>query len=163
MKRRDLLKGLAVGTAVGCLPVSLGRPAEAAAAAVEPGDGPWWLLAPLRPGQQLAFGWHLGLFESLDRGALILNLHNTDGRNARVHLCYHQGRPKGVGHTELLDLVLMDGGAGASPTEESVGRVVRHVAEIVRKIELREGAEEELARLMTHGERVETFGPETLV
>ena len=68
-----------------------------------------------------------------------------------------------MGHTELLDLILMDGGAGASPTEESIGRVVRAIAEVVRRNELREGAEDELARLMTHGERVETFGPETLV
>ena len=163
MKRRDLLKGLAVGATAASLPVSLAAPELAHAAIENPGNGPWWLLAPLQPGQEVAFGWHLGLFEAHDRGALILNVHNVDGRNARVHLCYHQGAPRGVGHTELLDFILMDGGDGASPTEESVGRVVRGLATVAAQNELREGAVEELARLMTHAERVERYGPETLI
>jgi len=163
MNRRELLKGLAIGASAASLPVAVSLPAAAEAAIDAPGNGPWWLLAPLRPGQELAFGWHLGLFEATDRGAMVLNLHNRDGRNARVHLCYHEGRAKGVAHTELLDFILMDGGDGAAPTEESIGRVVRHVALVVRQNELRDGAVEELARLMTHAERVERFGPETLL
>lgn len=168
MNRRDLLKGLAVGATAATLPVSLGVPRSAEAAIADPGNGPWWLLSPLQPGQEVAFGWYLGLFEANDRGALILNFHRAmpgegGARSARVHVCYHDGRPKGVGRTELLDFILMDGGDGDAQTEESIARVVRHVAEIVRKNELREGAIDELARLLTHAERVERFGPETLV
>lgn len=164
MNRRDLLKGLAVGAAASTIPLN----AQAALPALDPGaidpsDGPSWLLAPYQLGQEVAFGWHLGLIESNDRGAWVLNLHHREGRGARVHICYHDGTPKGVGHTELLDLILMDGGAGARKTEEHLARVVRHLGDVMRQNELREGADDELARLKTHSERVALYGPESLI
>jgi hypothetical protein len=164
MNRRDLLKSLAVGAAAGSLPAAmLSQPALAAQAAATPPRGPWWLLSPYVPGQHVAFGWHLGLLEASERGAVILNLHQDNGDDARVHICYHDGDPRGIGHSELLDLVLMDGGDGSADTEESLGRVVRHLGNVIARNELRPDAERELARLMTHGERVEAFGPETLL
>ena len=164
MNRRDLLKSLAVGAAASSLPAAmLSRPAQAAAAAEAPSSGPWWLLSPYVPGQHVAFGWHLGLLEAAERGALILNLHQDGGDDARVHICYHLGQPKGVAHSELLDLIVMDGGDGGFDTEESLGRVVRHLGNVIARNELRPDAEAEIARLMTHAERVEAFGPETLL
>lgn len=160
MNRRDLLKGLAVGAAATTLPLK----AQAAPSTdLDAGLGPGWLLAPYATGAHVAFGWSLGLLEANVSGAWILNLHHASGDGARVHICYHDGQPKGVGHTELLDLVLMDGGAGDRDTDEALGRVVRHLANVMRKNELRDGAIDELARLKTHGERVEEYGPETLI
>lgn len=164
MNRRDLLKGLAVGAAATSLPLTAQASVPALdATAIEVGDGPGWLLAPYRSGHHVAFGWTLGQLESHDRGAWVLNLHHRDGGGARVHICYHDGAPKGVGHTDLLDLILMDGGAGDRDTEEHLGRVVRHLALVMGRNELRDGAEAELARLKTHAERVEAYGPESLL
>lgn len=165
LNRRDLLKSLAVGAAAGSLAGAslVGRPALAAQAADAPPTGPWWLLSPYIPGQHVAFGWHLGLLEAAERGAVVLNLHQDSGDNARVHICYHAGSPRGVGHSELLDLIVMDGGDGSAVTQESLGRVVRHLGNVIARNELRPDAETEIARLMTHAERVEAFGPETLL
>jgi hypothetical protein len=165
MNRRELLRNAAL--VAGALPAAgalVSRPADAhvVSDAAPAADGPWWLLAPYTVGQHIAFGWTLGLLEPLDRGALVLNLHNGDA-GARLHLCYHQGNPKGVAHSELLDVILMDGGQGDQSTDESLGRVMRHLANVMRQNELRDDGAEQLARLMTHTERVETFGPESLL
>ena len=54
----------------------------------------------------------------------------------------------------------MDGGAGDNPTEESVGRVVMALSRIIRKNEL--AIAQNFPHLMTHAERIERFGPESL-
>ncbi|MCB9759233.1 MAG: hypothetical protein H6739_05295 [Alphaproteobacteria bacterium] len=159
LNRRELLRNMAIGAAVGA---TMGG--SAVAALPTPIDaGPWELFNPLRPGVEAGLGWTLGALSELDRGAWVLNLHHADGRSARVHLCYHQGRPRGVGHSAYLDLILMDGGDGAKDTDESLGRVLRHLANVIRENESRPGADELIASLLTHGERVERFGPETLL
>lgn len=178
--RRKLLKKIGLGTAAAGLAVSghkalrAGEPQQAQAAAdpspppqvestAEAGSGPWWLLAPLKRGSHLGHGWHLAHLGAVQRGASVLTLQSREGQVARVHLCQHQGAPKGLAHTELLDMVLMDGGKGDLETPESLGRVLLGLAGVMRDNELKhQGDLAELGRMLSHDERVEAFGPESL-
>ena len=147
MNRRDMIKSVALGGALGAVSSQAIASTFKAEQAVLPPIG---------------LGWRLAALTNNDRGAWVVELLRGD-QLGRVHVCFHSGEPKGVGHTELLDLILMDGGDGRKDTDEHLGRVIRHMANIVRQNELREGADAELARLLTHAERVERFGPETLL
>lgn len=141
----------------------VGSQASAAAQPPEAGAGPWWLLAPLGRGAHLGEGWFLAHLGAVERGASVLTLQHRDGAIGRVHLCHHQGAPKGLAHTELLDLVLMDGGRGDKPTDESLGRVLMGLAAQIRGNELSgQGDLAELARMQPHDERLLTYGPESL-
>lgn len=82
---------------------------------------------------------------------------------ARVHLCHHQGDPKGLAHSDLIDLVLMDGGRGDRATDESLGRVLMGLAAHIRDNELSaDGDLGALARMQPHSDRVLDYGPENL-
>ncbi|MBK9644792.1 MAG: hypothetical protein IPO67_06520 [Deltaproteobacteria bacterium] len=166
MNRRDMIKSVALGGALGAVSsqaiASTFKAEQAVLPPIEAGEGPMWLLAPLKIGDEVGLGWRLAALTNNDRGAWVVELLRGD-QLGRVHVCFHSGEPKGVGHTELLDFILMDGGDGRKDTDEHLGRVIRHMANIVRQNELREGADAELARLLTHAERVERFGPETLL
>jgi hypothetical protein len=127
------------------------------------GEAPTWLFAPFHEGSALALGWRMGALSPVSRGAAVLELVHTSGRAARVHLCAHDGQPKGVAHTALLDLVLMDGRAGEGVTDEDLGRVLLGLAAHVRTNELSaDGDLAPLARMTTHGARVMRYGPHTL-
>ena len=155
VNRRQLLQA-------GAAAAVLSAPATALASTVDLGGGPWWLLAPMKPGDQVGFDWRLQSLKAYDRGAWVLTVGRGD-QSARIHICYHQGSPRGVAHTDLLDLVLMDGGQGDKPTTESLGRVLRQLAVVIRENELDEAAVADLSDLLTHGERVQRYGPESLV
>lgn len=162
--RRDVLKGLAAGAAG--LAAASAVPAEAGVAdsGLSPAprraaDRSWSLLAPVGPGDHLGFGWHAGRLQQGD-GAWTLSLVHAELGVARVAICYHQGAPRGLASTELLDLVLMDGGTGDRRTEESVGRVILALCRVLARNELAAAAD--FPHLMTHAERVERFGPEQL-
>jgi hypothetical protein len=120
-------------------------------------------MAPFAPGSALGLGWHVHSFGAVDRGAAVLTLMNQDGGVARVHICAHEGQPRGLAHTRLLDLILMDGGDGARATDETVGRVLLGLAAKMGDNELEPSGDlHPLACMMTHGDRVVHFGPETL-
>ena len=93
-------------------------------------------LAPLDIGASVGRGWHVADLAG-PRGATILSLAHRDGREARVHICARSGRARGLAHTALFDLVLMDGGQGDRPTEERLGRVLQQLARHIRRNELR--------------------------
>lgn len=166
--RRDVLKKLAVGTAAATVAGAVAVPALREALAerhVQPGEpgGAWWLLAPIVPGSALGLGWRMQGMSAVDRGASIMVLAHESGEIARVHVCGHEGSPKGLAHTALVDLILMDGGDGGKPTDESVGRVLLAIAEQIRQNEVAPNGDLwPLARMMTHGERVDVYGPENL-
>ncbi len=171
--RRKLLQKIGLGAAVAGLGVGGSRALRAegraaaggATAARDPaaGDGPWWLLSPLSRGDHLGHGWFVAHLGPVRRGAAVLTLQHRDGDLARVHLCNHDGAPRGLAHTELLDLVLMDGGAGDKPTDESLGRVLMGLAAVMRDNELADdGRLRQLADMQPHAERVDTYGPESL-
>lgn len=178
--RRDVLKKLAVGTASAATVAGAGRAAadalapelvelgDAAAALLSQGfpqgPAPWWLLHPIGVGTVLGYGWYVVDLSGVAAGAAVLTVGHSTGRKVRVHLCAHDGRPKGVAHTRLVDLVLMDGSTGSQRTDERLGRVILGLAERIRRNEANpQGDLVPVARMMTHEARVGTFGPDTLL
>ena len=164
--RRTVLKMLALGTSL--FAAEAGATADAMS---KPGDGvrlpdgpePWWLIFPLEKGSRLAKGWQIVRLSRVQRGASVLELVHHSGARARVHVCYRQGAAKGLAHSELFDLLLMDGGDGNQQTDESLGRVLKDIERRIRKNEVREDVNlRPLARMQTHDERVDAYGPETL-
>lgn len=157
--RRDVLKGLAVGAGI----VATGTVPEAANAALPASlngsNDPWMLLAPVQSGEHLGFGWHAAKLAAGD-GAWTLTLAHAELGLARIAICYRRDGAEGLASTQLLDLVLMDGGTGSQPTEESVGRVVMALSKVIARNEL--AVAEKFPHLMTHAERVARFGPESL-
>jgi hypothetical protein len=127
---------------------------------------PWCLLSPLQPGSTVGKGWKVHSLGPVRNGAAILSLtHKTHGA-ARVHVCMRQGKATGLAHSHLLDLVLMDGGDGAKPTQEALGRVVHGIAKRIAKNELgavEDGTLDAMTRMLTHQERLALYGPENIL
>ena len=153
--RRTILKSLALGAALAAL--SEGREPEVSPA-------PWWLLQPMREGSPIGLGWALGKMGAIEGGAAILELHHRDGRRARVHLCRHNGVPAGLAHGEEVDMILMDGGDGGHPTDETLGRVLLALADQVSENEATATVPQlaGLTQMRTHAERVRALGAENL-
>ena len=127
------------------------------------GQAPWWLVHPLHKGDTIGLGWSVSTLGPVHKGAAILELSHRTGQTARVHICTYEGKPKGLAHTALFDLILMDGGRGDKPTEETIGRVLMTLAEIIAENEIRDEADlSKVTRMLTHTERVNLYGPETL-
>ncbi|MEL6349631.1 MAG: twin-arginine translocation signal domain-containing protein [Myxococcota bacterium] len=174
--RRDLLKNLGLSAAAATTAPLAIDPAlrrQAAGALLSMTDSaagiagvPAWMKPAFAGAQRghLGLGWFIVRMSAVQRGAMVLSLGHEDGRLARVHLCAHDGEPRGLAHTALLDFILMDGGQGDRPTEEDLGRVLVSLANRLREHELDSALNLlELATLETHGQRVTRYGPETLV
>lgn len=171
--RRSVLKKLLVGaasaaavpgTASAAMSAAGAQVAGAVGLSLPTGPAPWWLFSPIALGTPLKYGWYVAGLSSVDRGASVLTLAHTSGRRAQVHLCAHNGSPQGVAHSQLVDLVLMDGGSGSFRTDERLGRVLLGLAERIRRNEVDpRGDLSPVARMMTHDARVDAFGAESLV
>ena len=162
--RRFVLQALGVTAAAA---TALG-PSSATAAELASADvtaPPWWLLAPLEAGTRIGREWRVADLSAIAQGATILSLAHRDGRTARVHICARRGQPRGLAHTGLFDLVLMDGGQGDLPTDESLGRVLKQVARRIRRNELLVDDEglRSVVRLQSHPDREAQYGPQALV
>ena len=138
---RAALAGVQPAPAVGALPST-----DASRAA------PWWLLHPLAPDAELGLGWRILMLYPAVQGAVTVNLGHEDGRVARVDVCLREGAPRGPAATESLDFIVMDGGDGSAPMDESLGRVVRRLAAIVGCNEDR--SPDALAALEPHADRI---------
>lgn len=162
--RRNLLKTAGLTAAALAVSGSSSRKSIAAFAQGQDDGAPWWLLSPLQQGASLGRGWSIDALSPIESGAAILTLAHRDGRQARVHMCAWKDAPRGVAHTELLDLIIMDGGQGDRPTEEGLGRALSSLASRIRRNELRIDADiRALAGMQSHEERVEQYGAESLV
>ncbi len=115
-------------------------------------EGPWWLLHPLRAGSELGLGWRVARLFPAVQGAVTLNLVHDDGRSARIDLSLREGPARGPAATPYVDFIVMDGGDGAAPMDESLGRALRRLAAIVAENEERDL--DALAALQPHDERV---------
>ena len=126
---------------------------------------PWWLLAPLETGTRIGSEWRIAGLSPITQGATILSLVHRDQRTARVHICARRGQARGLAHTGLFDLVLMDGGQGDRPTDESLGRVLKQVARHIRHNELLvdDDGLRSVVRLQSHPDREARYGPQALV
>lgn len=172
--RRTVLKKLLAGTAAAAaVPGAASaafeavqggvRPAEAGGTSLPTGPAPWWLVHPIGMGTPLKFGWYVAGMSAVERGAAVLTLAHATGRTAKVHICSHDGKARGLATTRLVDLVLMDGGSGSFQTDEKLGRVVLGLAERIRRNEtLPDGDLKPIARMMSHDDRVGAFGPESI-
>ena len=159
--RRQVLKGLAIGAAATAVPVGTAVAATGPDHFSRAGEV-WSLVAPFRKGSHLGFGWFLGDVR-FDKGAAVLRFLNEEGREVHAALCYHQGAPKGLAHTDYLDLVLMDGGQGDKRTDEELGRVLLRLARVVQGNEQAVLNDRSLAgKLLTHAERIDRYGPEAI-
>lgn len=162
--RRGLLQSLAIGGAI----AATGASSVAEAAPVQPffapgGAAPWWLLAPLTAGSRLAGGWSVVGLSQVRKGASVLLLEHAEFGEMEVHLCAHDGSPRGVTHSALVDLIVMDGGCGDRATNESLGRALKDIASRIRLNEVRGEADlKPLSRMLPHDERVDAYGPENL-
>jgi hypothetical protein len=169
--RRQLMQKLGLGVAV----VTAGATVSTAARAehrrqlgafAEGGStdaAPWWLVAPLRPGLRLAGGWRVMDLSPVRRGAAVLTLAGSEGVEVGVHICAHGGQAQGLASSRLFDLVLMDGGQGDRPTPVGLAQAMNGLARAISRNEI-EAADDldHLARMLTHAERVELYGPESL-
>lgn len=121
-------------------------------------SGPSTLIQPLRQGDQLGGTWQLAALHPVAAGAAVIELHDLEGQRARIHVCARQGDALGVASTPRLDLMLMNGGDGATASNEFLGRIVLGLAALV---EQNEGAafraHPELSRLMSHDARLRAF------
>ena len=174
--RRTVLKRVVMGIAAAALPETLpgagvsasampvGHPkdspatptppseAEAPAPAAEPH---WQLLAPLGPGDAVGLGFRLASLSPVTAGGAVLMLSRAGGQEARVHICRHDGQPRGMAHTRKLDLILMNGGRGDTPTNEELGRVLLGLAARLAANEKR--AAELIRSMQTHEERLRLY------
>ena len=114
---------------------------------------PWELLAPLTAGAALGHGWQVAALSGVEAGSCVLTLQHASGRTQRVHVCRHDGRPAGVVYTDTLDLLVMNDGAGETPTDEGLAQAVATVAHAVAR-----NAGAAPAELLAHAERLERYG-----
>ncbi len=120
-------------------------------------EAPWDILQPLAVGVSVAHGWRLsGLTGAVD-GSCVVTLENERGRQNRIHVCRNDGKPQGLVYTKHFDLVVMNGGKGDLPTEESFGQAVAEVAHVLASNERNQ--QSLVSELMPHAERESMCGP----
>ncbi len=119
---------------------------------------PWDLVHPLALGAAVANGWNVaGLSGAVD-GSCVLTLQNERGREHRVHICRNDGNPQGLVYTKHFDLVVMNGGQGDLPTEESIAQAVAKVAHVLAENESDRRQEPIVTALLPHAERLRMCG-----
>lgn len=144
---------------------AVGRPETAAgeqaaapvAAAPPPEPPPWELLRPLERGAVVARGWRVVDLTPVVNGAFVVSLQNARGRTHRVHLCRNDGRPQGLVFTGCLDLVVMNGGQGETPTDEGLAQAVAELAHVLAANEVDGRNAAVLTALLSQRERERQF------
>ena len=133
-------------------------------AAMESGPAPWDVFSPLQEGSELALGWKIKALSPIQLGGAVLTLIHKRGFEAQVHLCKNNGEPRGITHTSHFDIFVMNGGDGDTVSEEELGRVVLTLGEVIRQNESKRPELNKLvAGMLSHEERVDMFGPESLL
>jgi hypothetical protein len=125
-------------------------------AAVTAAPPPWALVSPFGAGAVVAHDWRLVDLSPVRDGSTVATLRNAGGRAHRVHLCRNDGSPHGIVYTRRVDLVVMNQGDGALPTEEHFGQAVAALAHAVAANETTV-TDDVLAGLTPHAERLERF------
>jgi len=121
---------------------------------------PWWLLRPLSEGMTLRHGWVLRSLDPIRDGSTVLTL-NQDAESLRIHICLHDGAPRGFAPTELFDLIVIDHGQGVRTVPIDLASNLRLLQRVISDNELRRIRPEELSgisQFMTHTDRVSIFG-----
>ena len=90
---------------------------------------PWWLVEPLTRGSSLEQGWSVVDLGPVVDGGAVLTLKGPGQPVTRVHLCLHDGNPRGYAFTELFDLIVMDQGARRQKMPPDLVAVLTHLSE----------------------------------
>jgi 2Fe-2S type ferredoxin len=135
-----------------------GRPHDGGHAVPVSDLPPWELLAPVGEGTVLGLGWALESLSPVRGGAATMVLRHDDLGSARVAIRRNGGAPLGVAHTDQLDFMLMNGGSGSAHTEESVGRVLIALADVLRSNANRGAHDDLIASLQPHAEKQTAAG-----
>lgn len=158
-----MLIGLVTGTALAASGTAAAVERVATPAPGPVGASPWWMIHPLTKGSRLTRGWTVGELSPVRKGAAVLTLIDPEGKPVDVHLCAHEGNPKGVAYTTFLDFVVMDGADGDRATNETLGRILTDLARRIRRNEVRGEADlRPVARMLPHGDRIVYYGPDNL-
>ena len=158
--RRELFSAFGLGAAG--IAVTPARAFQAGTHVSAP--APWWLIDPLKSGSSLLSGWTVRGLDGIVEGATVL----TIGRGSdelRIHICLHDGAPKGYAHSELFDLIVMDQGRGVRTVPKDLAPSLDRLSAIIRDNETKEISPRRftsLTRLMTHTDRVDAFGADRL-
>jgi len=116
---------------------------------------PWDLLRPLKAGAKVTRDWKVADLTGIVDGTCVLTLQNRRGRMHRIHLCRNDGRPQGLVYTDRVDLVVMNGGQGDLPTDETLAQAVAQVAHVLASNEARQAGL--VTALLPHAERLRMF------
>lgn len=148
VSRRGLAKLVGAASVVGTAGAAQAATAVPKAASAT-GPAPWALIAPFKAGDELGFGWRIEDLGLTPRGTAQLVLAHVGGkRKARVDLCRREGAPRGLAHTDTLDLMLMNGATGSMRSDEALGRALLAFAARLQT----SPQSQELASLMAHDE-----------
>ena len=152
--RRSVLRTFSVATAAVAAPR-----VHASQASKHAHAPPWWLLHPLSEGDELDCGWTLDQLGPIVDGSSVVELTHPRQDPLRIHLCLHEGSPKGFAHTELFDLIVIDHGRGIRPVPEDLVPVLQKLEKAIQDNELASHSSfDHIADMMTHKERVAAFG-----
>lgn len=99
------------------------------------GPPPWAALAPYTEGASLPLGFSVASLTPVVAGSALLTLRHLSGPEAVVRVARLGATPIGIAQTRELDLLLVNGGKGRVPTDETVARVVLTMAAVVRAYE----------------------------
>jgi hypothetical protein len=153
---------MAVGSAVAALPLTAAATTEvtsgiptAVAQQLDSGEPPWALLTPFGMGDDVGLGYRIASLSGVKRGGIVLTLVDEAGARVQVHLCQRGDEPRGMSYTQRFDIIIMNGGDGSEITSESIGRVVRTLAECIKH---NEQHVDELSGLLQHHTRVSKYG-----
>lgn len=122
-----------------------------------PAPPPWELLRPLQAGAVVAHGWRLTDLTPVVNGACIVTLQSARGRTHRVHLCRNDGRPQGLVFTGHMDLLVMNGGQGDTPTDEGLAQAVAELAHVLAANEVDGRHTPVVTALLSQREREQQF------
>ena len=136
---------------------SLPKVVDEGPAATLNAPAPWELVHPLTMGSVVANGWRVAGLTGVVDGSCVLTLQNERGRSHRVHVCSNDGRPQGLVYTKRFDLVVMNGGEGDLPTDESFAQAVAELAHVLASNEGQRGVEPVVTALLPQAERLRLF------
>jgi len=168
--RRDVLKTMALGIGL-AVPAGMAAkqvissnqstpttdsPESKLAVARAETPAPWELFSPIERGQEIAHGWSIAGLSGSVAGAYNMRLANADGRATNVHICLKDEFSSGVAQSEMLDLVIMNGGESNRDSEEDLALVLNSLAETISANEMLLSADS-FSALMSHEDRVSTY------
>ena len=163
MQRRTFLQAVGVGAAAGLVsPVAIADRAAVSASSEQ--AAPRSIVGDLAASPDLGQGWRVAEVSPVQHGAITVSLVGAAGE-VDVQLFRRSRVSAGLVQTHLLDLRVMNGADGATPTQEGLGLAVMSLATRIRGHEraaLRGGLCPEhraaLRSLRTHERRLSELG-----